>query len=159
MQYGCSKLAVSFGSFESLRDSLWHVLSAYLLPFIILSFFHSPSFQTLPAVLSLPFPLPSHPHIKKPSFDNPHPFIHPSLMLPSKPTPTTQPNTINDHPKWTPTGVQLAGGLEKILDVGLNFKNCICPAHPRLDLELEKLRSLCEAYVKSIKRDHKKIDI
>jgi hypothetical protein len=50
-------------------------------------------------------------------------------------------------------------GLEKILDVGLNFKNCICPAHSRLDVELKKLRSLCEAYVKSIKRDHKKIDI
>ena len=62
--------------------------------------------------------------------------------------------------------MQLAGGvgkvepgLEKILDVGLNFKNCICPAHSRLDVELEKLRSLCEAYVKSIKRDHNKLDI
>jgi len=50
-------------------------------------------------------------------------------------------------------------GSEKILDVGLNFKNCICPAHPRLDVGLKKLRSLCEAYVKSIKRDHKKIHI
>ncbi len=50
-------------------------------------------------------------------------------------------------------------GSEKILDVGLKFKNCICPAHSRLDVGLEKLRSLCEPYVKSIKRDHKKIHI
>ncbi len=47
-------------------------------------------------------------------------------------------------------------GLEKILGVGLNFKSC---AHSRLDVGLEKLRSLCEAYVKSIKRDHRKIDM
>ncbi len=51
---------------------------------------------------------------------------------------------------------KLSRGLEKILDVGLNFKNDICPAHSRSDVELEKLRALCEAYVKSIKRDHKK---
>ena len=49
--------------------------------------------------------------------------------------------------------------LEKILDVELNFKNCIYLAHSRLDVELKKLRDLCEAYVKSIKRDHQKIDI
>ncbi len=52
-----------------------------------------------------------------------------------------------------------AGVGKKILGVGLNFKNCICPAHPRLDVGLKKLRSLCEAYVKNIKRDHKKFDI
>jgi len=40
-------------------------------------------------------------------------------------------------------------GSEKILDVGLNFKTGICPAHPRPDVGLEKLRALCEAYVKS----------
>jgi hypothetical protein len=50
-------------------------------------------------------------------------------------------------------------GLEKILDVGLDFKNGICPAHPRSDVGLEKLRALCEAYAKSIKRGHKKIHI
>ena len=50
-------------------------------------------------------------------------------------------------------------GSKKILGVGLDFKNCICPAHPRLDVGLKKLRSLCEAYVKNIKRDHKKFDI
>jgi len=50
-------------------------------------------------------------------------------------------------------------GSKKILDVGLNFRIDICPAHPRSDVELEKLRTLCEAYVKSIKRDHKKIHI
>jgi len=49
-------------------------------------------------------------------------------------------------------GVQLVGGLEKILGVGLNFKIGICPAHPRLGVGLEKLRTLCEAYAKSIKR-------
>ncbi len=48
-------------------------------------------------------------------------------------------------------------GLEKILDVELNFKNCICPAHSRLDVELKKLRSLCEAYVKSISEITKKL--
>jgi len=47
-------------------------------------------------------------------------------------------------------------GSEKILDVGLNFKIGICPAHSR---SLEKLRALCEAYAKSIKRDHNKIHI
>ena len=44
-------------------------------------------------------------------------------------------------------------GSEKILGVGLNFKIDICPAHPRSDVGLEKLRALC------IKRDHKKIHI
>jgi len=59
--------------------------------------------------------------------------------------------------------VQLAGvgkvepGSKKILDVGLNFKNCISPAHPRVDVGFEKLRGLCEAYAKSIKRGHKKL--
>ncbi len=48
-------------------------------------------------------------------------------------------------------------GSEKILGVGLNFKIGICLAHSRLDVGLEKFRALCEAYVKSIKRDHKKI--
>ncbi len=42
-------------------------------------------------------------------------------------------------------------GSEKILGVGLNFKIGICPAHPRSDVGLEKLRALCEVYVK---RDH-----
>ncbi len=62
-------------------------------------------------------------------------------------------------------GLQLAGGLkklsrsEKILGVGLDFKIRICPAHPRSDVGLEKLQALCEAYVKSIKRDHNKIYI
>jgi hypothetical protein len=46
-------------------------------------------------------------------------------------------------------------GSEKILGVGLNFKIRICPAHPRPGVGLEKLRFLCEAYAKSIKRDHK----
>ena len=46
-------------------------------------------------------------------------------------------------------------GSEKILGVGLNFKIGICPAHPTSDVGLEKLRALCEAYAKSIKRDHK----
>ena len=50
-------------------------------------------------------------------------------------------------------------GSEKILGVGLDFKIGICPAHPRSDVELEKLRALCEAYAKSIKRDHNKIYI
>jgi len=50
-------------------------------------------------------------------------------------------------------------GSEKILDVGLDFKIRICPAHPRSDVGLEKLRALCEAYAKSIKRDHNKIHI
>ncbi len=50
-------------------------------------------------------------------------------------------------------------GSEKILGVGLNFKIRICPAHSRSDVGLEKLRALCEAYVKSIKRDHNKIHI
>ncbi len=50
-------------------------------------------------------------------------------------------------------------GSEKILDVGLNFKIAICPAHSRLDVGLEKLRTLCEAYAKSIKRGHNKIHI
>ena len=49
--------------------------------------------------------------------------------------------------------------LKKILDVELNFKIVICLAHSRLDVELKKLRTLCEAYVKSIKRDHDKIHI
>jgi hypothetical protein len=35
-------------------------------------------------------------------------------------------------------------GLEKILGVGLDFKNGICPAHPRSDVGLENLRALCE---------------
>ncbi len=47
-------------------------------------------------------------------------------------------------------------GSEKILDVGLNFKIDICPAHSRSDVGLEKLRALCEAYAK---RGHKKIHI
>ncbi len=38
-------------------------------------------------------------------------------------------------------------GSEKILGVGLDFKIGICPAHPRSDVGLEKLRALCEAYV------------
>ena len=50
-------------------------------------------------------------------------------------------------------------GSEKILGVGLNFKIGICPAHPRLGDGLEKLRTLCEAYAKSIKRGHNKIHI
>jgi len=50
-------------------------------------------------------------------------------------------------------------GSEKILDVGLDFKIRICPAHSRSDVGLEKLRALCEAYAKSIKRDHNKIHI
>jgi len=50
---------------------------------------------------------------------------------------------------------KLSRGLEKILGVGLNFKNDICPAHPRPDVGLEKLQALCEAYAKSIKQDHK----
>ncbi len=50
-------------------------------------------------------------------------------------------------------------GLEKILDVGLNFEIDICPAHPRSGVGLEKLRILCEAYAKSIRRDHNKIHI
>ncbi len=50
-------------------------------------------------------------------------------------------------------------GSEKILGVGLNFKIDICPAHSRLGGGLEKLRTLCEAYVKSIKRGHNKIHI
>jgi len=50
-------------------------------------------------------------------------------------------------------------GSEKILDVGLDFKIRICPAHPRSDVGLEKLRALCEAYAKSIKRGHNKIHI
>ncbi len=54
---------------------------------------------------------------------------------------------------------KLSRGLEKILDVGLNFKNGICPAHSRPDVELEKLGSLCEAYAKIIKQDHKIIHI
>ncbi len=33
-------------------------------------------------------------------------------------------------------------GSEKILGVGLNFKIRICPAHPRSDVGLEKLRAL-----------------
>jgi len=44
-------------------------------------------------------------------------------------------------------------GSEKILGVGLDFKVGICPAHPRPDVGLEKLRALCEAYAK---RGHKK---
>ena len=40
-------------------------------------------------------------------------------------------------------------GSEKILGVGLNFETDICPAHPRSDVGLEKLRALCEAYAKS----------
>jgi len=47
-------------------------------------------------------------------------------------------------------------GSEKILGVGLNFKIGICLAHSRSDVGLEKLRALCEAYVK---RGHKKIHI
>ncbi len=50
-------------------------------------------------------------------------------------------------------------GSEKILGVGLNFKIGICPAHRRSDVGLEKLRALCEAYAKSIKRGHNKIHI
>jgi len=50
-------------------------------------------------------------------------------------------------------------GSEKILGVGLDFKIGICPAHPRSDVGLEKLRALCEAYAKSIKRGHNKIHI
>ncbi len=50
-------------------------------------------------------------------------------------------------------------GLEKILGVGLDFKIGICPAHPRLGGGLEKLRTLCEAYAKSIRRGHNKIHI
>jgi hypothetical protein len=50
-------------------------------------------------------------------------------------------------------------GSEKILGVGLDFKIRICPAHPRPDVGLEKLRALCEAYAKSIKRGHNKIHI
>ncbi len=50
-------------------------------------------------------------------------------------------------------------GLEKILGVGLDFKIGICPAHPRSDVGLEKLRTLCEAYAKSIRRGHNKIHI
>ncbi len=50
-------------------------------------------------------------------------------------------------------------GLEKILGVGLDFKIGICPAHPRPDVGLEKLRTLCEAYAKSIRRGHNKIHI
>jgi hypothetical protein len=46
-------------------------------------------------------------------------------------------------------------GSEKILGVELNFKIDICPAHPRPDVGLEKLESLCEAYVNIIKQDHK----
>ncbi len=38
-------------------------------------------------------------------------------------------------------------GSEKILDVELNFKIDICLAHSRSDVELEKLRFLCEAYL------------
>ncbi len=51
--------------------------------------------------------------------------------------------------------VKLSRGLEKILGVGLNFKNGICPAHPRSGVGLEKPQALCEAYAKSIKRGHK----
>jgi len=47
-------------------------------------------------------------------------------------------------------------GSEKILGVGLDFKIGICPAHPRSDVGLEKLRALCEVYAK---RDHKKVHI
>ncbi len=54
---------------------------------------------------------------------------------------------------------KVESGLEKILDVGLDFKIDICPAHPRSDVGLEKLRTLCEAYVKSIRRGHNKIHI
>jgi len=50
-------------------------------------------------------------------------------------------------------------GSEKILGVELNFKIDICLAHSRSDVELKKLRVLCEAYVKSIKQDHNKIHI
>ena len=39
-------------------------------------------------------------------------------------------------------------GSEKILGVGLNFKIGICPAHPRVDVGLEKPQALCEAYAK-----------
>jgi hypothetical protein len=46
-------------------------------------------------------------------------------------------------------------GSEKILDVGLNFKNGICLAHSRPGVGLEKSQALCEAYAKSMKRDHK----
>jgi len=49
--------------------------------------------------------------------------------------------------------------LKKILDIKLNFKINIYLAHSRSDIELKKLRALCEAYVKSIKRDHNKIHI
>ncbi len=41
----------------------------------------------------------------------------------------------------------------------MKFKNSICLAHSRLDIELKKLRDLCEAYVKIIKQNHKKIHI
>jgi len=50
-------------------------------------------------------------------------------------------------------------GSEKILDVGLNFKISICFAHSRFSDGLKKLRTLCEAYAKSIKRGHNKIHI
>jgi len=50
---------------------------------------------------------------------------------------------------------KLSRGLEKILGVVLNFKNGICLAHSRSGVGLEKPQALCEAYVKSIKRDHK----
>ena len=49
--------------------------------------------------------------------------------------------------------------LKKILDVELNFKIDICLAHLRSDVELKKLQTLCEAYVKSIKWNHNKIHI
>jgi len=51
-------------------------------------------------------------------------------------------------PYWGAAGrglEKLSRGLEKILDVGLNFKNGICPAHPRPDVGLEKPQALCEA--------------
>ncbi len=50
-------------------------------------------------------------------------------------------------------------GSEKNLGVGLDFEIGICPAHPRPDVGLEKLRSRCEAYAKIIKQDHKIIHI
>ncbi len=74
---------------------------------------------------------------------------------------------MKSSPRALPQGRVTAGrgvekvepGLEKILGVGLNFKIRICPAHSRSDVGLEKLRALCEAYAKSIKRDHNKIHI
>ncbi len=64
------------------------------------------------------------------------------------------------------TGFQLAEGLEKLsrgrktsLTSGWTLEMAYAPHIQDLTSGLEKLRSLCEAYAKTIKRDHKRIHV